>query len=263
MTTPMAADDGLFDLSGEVALVTGASSGLGRHFATVLARRGAKVALCARSTDRLGALADEIAGFDGRAVPIGLDVTDSASVRDGVARAATELGAITVLVNNSGVAETKPALELTETEWDRVLDTNLKGAWLVAQEVGKHMAAHGQGGSIINIASVVGFRTSRNLTPYAVSKAGLIHLTHQLALEWARHKIRVNAIAPGYIETDMNRDYLRSPKGQELMKRVPQRRFGEPSDLDGVLVLLASRASSFMTGSVITADGGHAVADAH
>jgi NAD(P)-dependent dehydrogenase (short-subunit alcohol dehydrogenase family) len=258
-----AAEDTLFDLNGQVALVTGASSGLGRHFALTLARRGAKVALCARNADRLGALADEIAGFDGRAVPVPLDVTDGKSVRDGVARAATELGAVTVLVNNSGVAVTKPALELTEDDWDRVLDTNLRGAWLMAQEVGRHMAGHGQGGSIVNIASVVGFRTSRNLTAYAVSKAGLIKLTHQLALEWARYRIRVNAIAPGYIKTEMNRDYLDSPKGEELKKRVPQRRFGEPSDLDGALVLLASPASSFMTGSVIAADGGHAVADAH
>ncbi|HVO17244.1 MAG TPA: glucose 1-dehydrogenase [Alphaproteobacteria bacterium] len=257
------AEDTLFDLSGQVALVTGASSGLGRQFALTLARRGAKVALCARNVDRLGKLADEIAAFDGRAVPVPLDVTDAKSVRDGVARAATELGAITVLVNNSGVAVTKPALELTEDDWDYVLDTNLRGAWLTAQEVGRHMAAHGQGGSIINIASVVGFRTARNLTAYAVSKAGLIKLTHQLALEWARYRIRVNAIAPGYIRTEMNRDYLDSPKGEELKKRVPQRRFGEPSDLDGVLVLLASPASSFMTGSVIAADGGHAVADTH
>jgi NAD(P)-dependent dehydrogenase (short-subunit alcohol dehydrogenase family) len=261
--TTQAADDTLFDLTGAVALVTGASSGLGRHFALTLARRGAKVALCARNTDRLGALADEIAGFDGRAVPIRLDVTDSASVREGVARAATELGAITVLVNNSGVAVTKPALELTEADWDRVLDTNLRGAWLMAQEIARHMAGHGQGGSIINIASVVGFRTSRNLTPYAASKAALIHLTKQLALEWARYKIRVNAIAPGYIRTEMNRDYLDSPRGQELMKHMPQRRFGEPSDLDGPLILLASSASSFMTGSVIVADGGHAVADSY
>jgi NAD(P)-dependent dehydrogenase (short-subunit alcohol dehydrogenase family) len=263
MTAAMPAEDTLFDLTGQVALVTGASSGLGRNFALTLARRGAKVALCARNTDKLGALADEIAGFDGRAVPIRLDVTDSASIREGVARAATELGAITVLVNNSGVAVTTPALELTEKDWDYVLDTNLRGAWLMAQEMGRHMVAHGQGGSIINIASVVGFKTSRNLTPYAVSKAGLVHLTHQLALEWARYRIRVNAIAPGYIRTEMNRDYLDSPKGEELKKRVPQRRFGEPSDLDGLLILLASPASAFMTGSIIAADGGHAVADSH
>ncbi len=247
-------------LDGKVAMVTGASSGLGRHFAVTLARAGAKVAAAARRLDKLRELVGEIEGFDGRAIALSLDVTDAASVRAAVAAAETELGAITILVNNAGVTVAKPVLELEEADWDRVVDTNLKGAWLVAQEVARHMARLGHGGSIINIASILGFTPAVQLAPYAASKAGLIHLTRALAVELARHHIRVNAIAPGYIESDMNREFLASPAGERMVRRIPQRRFGEPADLDGVLLLLASDASSYMTGSVITVDGGQTLA---
>ncbi len=248
-----------FSVEGRVALVTGASSGLGRQFALILARGGAKVALAARRLDRLKSLAEEISGFDGRAMPVALDVTDAGSVQAAVEATETELGPISILVNNSGVAVVKPALEQDEADWDKVLDTNLKGAWLVAQSVARCMARHGHGGSIVNIASILGWRTTGQLAPYAASKAALLHLTHSLAFELARFDIRVNAIAPGYIETEMNQDYLRGEKGQEALLRVPLRRYGVSADLDGALLLLASKAGSYITGAVIPVDGGHAV----
>ena len=247
----------LFDITGKAAIVTGASSGLGRHFALTLARQGAKVALMARRIERLAALRKEIEGFDGRAVEIGLDLAHGESVREAVAAAEEELGPIAILVNNAGLAEPKPALELSEAEWDRTLDVNLRGAWLMAQETAKHMVRLGHGGSIVNIASITAFRVVGHLAAYAASKAALVQLTSALALEWARHRIRVNAIAPGYIETEINRDYFASPAGAALIKRIPQRRLGKPEDLDGALLLLASEASAFMTGSVIVVDGGH------
>ena len=251
--------DGRFRLDGRNAIVTGASSGLGRHFAMTLARAGARVALAARRGDRLAAVAAEIAAFDGRAIPVQLDVTDSDSVRTAVAAAATELGPITVLINNSGVAVTKSALDYEEADWDHVVDTNLKGAWLVAQEVARHMAEHGHGGSIINIASILGFRVAKNLIAYAASKAGLVQVTKALALELAEKNIRVNAIAPGYFETEINRDFFTSEAGRKMIKRIPQRRIGQLEELDGVLLLLASDASRFMTGTVIPVDGGHSI----
>ncbi len=252
---------GLFDLGGQCAIVTGASGGLGRHFALTLARAGAKVALAARRMEKLQEVADEIAGFDGRAIPVRLDVTDSESIRDAVAAAETELGPITILVNNSGTVARKPIFEHDEADWDKVVGTNLKGAWLMALEVSRHMVRLGHGGSIINISSILGYdRVSAQVPEYCASKAGLVQLTKSMATELARHDIRVNAIAPGYIETDLNREYLQSEQGQKLINRIPQRRAGSPKDLDGVLLLLASDASSFMTGSVITIDGGHSVA---
>jgi NAD(P)-dependent dehydrogenase (short-subunit alcohol dehydrogenase family) len=245
------------DLSGRAALVTGASSGLGRHFALTLAQAGAKVALAARRADALNELAAEIEGFDGRAIPLTMDVTDADSVRAAVEAAETELGALTILVNNSGVTETVPVLEQEEASWDRILDTNLKGAWLVAGEVARHMIRLGHGGSIVNIASILGLRQGGQVTAYAVSKAGMIQLTKQLALELARHAIRVNAIAPGYIETDLNRAFFDSDAGKAMIRRIPQRRLGQAADLDGPLLLLASDASRYMTGSVVVIDGGH------
>lgn len=246
-------------LDGQVAIVTGASSGLGWHFATTLARAGAKVAVAARRTDRLQELVDEIQGFDGRAICVKLDVTDGDSIREAIAHTATELGPITVLVNNSGIAITKPVLETSEEDWDAVLDVNLRGAWLMAQECAKHMADHGHGGSIINIASILGLRVTKQLASYAAAKAGLIHLTEAMALELAPHGIRVNAIAPGYVETEINKDFFTSEAGQKMIKKIPQRRIGHASELDGALLLLASDAGSYMTGSVIKVDGGHAV----
>jgi NAD(P)-dependent dehydrogenase (short-subunit alcohol dehydrogenase family) len=247
------------DLSGTCAIVTGAGSGLGRHFALTLARAGAKVALGGRRLDRLQAVAQEIAAFDGRALPIVLDVADPASVRAAVEAAEEELGAITLLVNNAGLAVDKPALEQTEAEWDSVLDTNLKGAFLMAGEVARHMQRLGHGGSIVNIASILGLRAIGRVAPYAASKAGLIQLTRVLAIEWARHGIRVNAIAPGYIETDINRDFFATPAGEAMIRKIPQRRLGRPEDLDGPLLLLCSPASSYMTGAVITIDGGQTI----
>lgn len=244
------------DLTGHAALVTGASSGLGRHFATVLARAGAKVALGARRTEALSTLAREIEGFDGRAIPIELDVTDADSVKACVAAAETELGALSILVNNAGIAATEPALEIEEADWDRVVDTNLKGAWLVAQEAARHIARLGHGGSIVNVASILGLVGSTQVAAYCASKAGLINLTRALAAEWARHDIRVNALAPGYIETDLNRDFLNGPAGEAIRARVPQRRFGTPEDLDGALLLLVSDAARYITGSLLVVDGG-------
>lgn len=250
-----------FDLAGQAAIVTGASSGLGRHFAITLARAGAKVALCARRAERIAQLAEEIRAFDGRAMPIVMDVTDPESVRDGVAAAETELGAVAILVNNSGVADAGAAfLEQDEADWDRVMDTNLKGAWRVGREVALHMTRLGHGGSIINVGSILGTRGASRVAAYAASKAGLHQLTRAMAVELARHGIRVNAIAPGYIETDLNRDFLNSPAGESMLKRIPQRRFGRVEDLEGPLLLLASDASAYMTGTVITIDGGQSIA---
>lgn len=251
----------LFDLSGQAALVTGASGGLGRHFAIALARAGAKVALCARRADRLAEVAREIQAMDGSAMPIVMDVIDAHSVRDGVAAAETELGSLSILVNNSGVADAGAGfLEQDEADWDRVVDTNLKGAWLVAREVARHMARLGHGGRIVNVGSILGARATAGVPAYAASKAGLVQLTRAMAVELARHDIRVNALAPGYVETDLNRKFLGSPAGQAMLKRIPGRRFGRMEDLDGALLLLASGASAYMTGSVITVDGGQSAA---
>lgn len=246
----------LFDLTGKTAIVTGASSGLGRHFARTLALSGAKVAIAARRSEKLRDLEAEIEDFDGRAMPITLDVTDQHSVRECVSAAETELGPISILINNAGVATTGEALKLSEGDWDSVIETNLKGAWLMAQETAKHMADLGHGGSIVNVASILGLSGLAQVPAYAASKGGLINLTRALAVEWARHDIRVNALAPGYVETELNREFLESPAGEKLKKRIPQRRFGQPEDLDGPLLLLASEASAHMTGSVLTIDGG-------
>ncbi|MFQ6023968.1 MAG: SDR family NAD(P)-dependent oxidoreductase, partial [Acidiferrobacterales bacterium] len=222
-----------------------------------LAHAGAKVVLAARRLDNLKALATQIEAEGGQALPVAMDVTELESVSAAFSAAADEFGPISVIVNSAGVVSTESALELKERDWNRVIDTNLKGAWLVAQEAARRLVDAGIGGSIINIASIAAFRVAGHLAPYAASKAGLMHLTRALALEWARHDIRVNAIAPGYIETDLNRDFFASPPGQAMIKRIPQRRLGKPEDLDGALLLLASDASRYMTGSAIVVDGGH------
>jgi 2-deoxy-D-gluconate 3-dehydrogenase len=250
-----------FDLSvqGKTAFVTGAFGDLGQHFALALARGGAKVALAGRRLAAGEKLAKRIADEGGRAAVVALDVADPASVERAIDAAQAALGPITVVVNNAGVALTKPALEYTEEDWNSVIAVNLTGAWRVAQAAARHMKAHGQGGSIINIASILGLRVAAQVPAYVASKAGLIQLTKALALELARHKIRVNALAPGYIETDINRDFFASEAGQTLIKRIPQRRLGQPEHLDGPLLLLASDASEFMTGATLVVDGGHLV----
>lgn len=248
--------DTLFSLDGRVALVTGASSGLGVRFAKVLAKAGAKVALAARRGDRLVALAEELQAEGARALPIELDVSDSAQVARAVEEVETELGPLRILVNNAGLAKTAPALETTGEDWDQVMDVNLRGAWMVAQAAGKAMAEHGEGGSIVNIASILGLGGTQGVAAYCASKAGLINLTRALAGEWARHGIRVNALAPGYIETELNSEWLGSKAGEAILKRIPQRRFGQAEDLDGPLLLLAGDAGGFMTGSVVVVDGG-------
>lgn len=249
-----------FDLSGQVALVTGASSGIGHHLAALLAAAGARVALAARRVDRLNELAGGIAAAGGQGLPIACDVTRSDSVAAAVGTAESELGPLSILVNNAGVVVSKPVLQHTEEEWDYVLDTNLKGAWLMAREFAQHLADRQRPGRIVNIASVLGSRTIARVPSYTAAKAGLIHLTHVLAMELARHRILVNAIAPGYVETDFNRDFLRSEAGKRLESRIPLRRVGQPDDLDGAMLLLASPAGAYITGAVIAVDGGHGVA---
>ena len=248
------------DLSGRVVLVTGASSGLGRHFALTLAKAGASVALAARRSDKLEALAEELAGIDGRGLPLRMDVTDAKGIAEAFAHAETELGTPDIIVNNAGITIDKPSLEQSGEEWDKVVDTDLKGAWMVACEAARRLIAAEKGGSIINVASILGLRGSPRLAAYGAAKAGLINLTTTLAAEWARHDIRVNALCPGYIVTDLNREFLEGPGGEKLKKRVPQRRFGHVQDLDGPLLLLASDASRWMTGSALVVDGGHSAA---
>jgi NAD(P)-dependent dehydrogenase (short-subunit alcohol dehydrogenase family) len=248
-----------FDVRGKVALVTGASSGLGDNFARMLAAEGATVAAAARRTDRLEALVADIAKAGGKAFVVPMDVSDPKSVEAGFAAIVAKAGAPDIIVNNAGVAQAKPSIDLTESDWRGVLDTNLDGVWRVATQGAKAMLATGKGGSIINIASVLGMRVATNLLAYATAKAAVIQMTEALALEWARYKIRVNAIAPGYIETEMNRGFFQTDAGQAMVKRVPQRRIGDPSVLDGALLLLASDAGAYMTGSTVVVDGGHVV----
>ncbi|CAO3374191.1 SDR family NAD(P)-dependent oxidoreductase [Azospirillum argentinense] len=246
-------------LTNRTALVTGASAGLGRHFAGALAAAGARVALAARRRESLDAAVAEIEAAGGQAIAVPLDVTDATSVRNGVREAAGALGGLDILVNNAGATVAKPALDYAEEEWDRVIDTNLKGAFLTAQETARVMREQGRGGSIVNIASILGLRVAGHVVAYTASKAGLVQMTQALALEWARYGIRVNALAPGYMETDLNRDFLATDAGQALVRRVPQRRLGRLSDLDGPLLLLCSDASAYMTGAVVPVDGGHLV----
>ena len=249
----------LFSLEGKAALVTGASSGFGRRFAITLARAGAHVAVAARRIDALQALTHDIEAFDGRALPLRLDVTDEADVREAVKAAETELGAISILVNNAGIAEPKWISEMESADYDRLMNTNLRGAWLVAREVGRHMIKHGHGGKIINMASMAAFRAENQLSLYSMAKSALIQMTRSMALEWARDDIQVNALAPGYFETEMNSAFFKTALGQEQINAYLRKRIGQPDDLDGVLLLLASGASDFMTGSTILIDDGQSL----
>lgn len=243
------------DLKGKKALVTGASSGLGLHFAQLLARQGMEVVLGARRREKNDEAARAIRDGGGRARSVVLNVRDCASIRAAVA----ESGPIDVLVNNAGVTATAPLLDLEDETLDAILDTNLHGVIQVAIAVARQMRGRGQGGAIVNIASILGLRVASQVSPYAVSKAGVIQFTETAALEWARYGIRVNALCPGYIKTPLNADFFATPAGEAAIKRIPQRRLGTPEDLDGPLLLLASNAGRFMTGTALVADGGHLI----
>ena len=247
----------LFSLEGKAALVTGASSGFGRHFARVLADAGAKVALAARRLDVLKQLEAEIRGSGGQAAAVAVDVTDRASVAKAFADAEAALGPIAILVNNAGVPSGAFFAKTTEEEWREVMSVNLDGVFRVGQEAARRMAANRTGGSIINIASLLGFGVIKGLSTYSATKAAVISLTKSMALELARDNIRVNALAPGYFATEFNEAYLASDAGKRMLARVPMGRAGAVEELDGPLLLLASDAGRFMTGSVITVDGGH------
>jgi NAD(P)-dependent dehydrogenase (short-subunit alcohol dehydrogenase family) len=251
--------DKMFRLDGKVALVTGASAGLGKRFAAVLAGAGAKVALCARRTDKLASLAQEIAATGGTAFPIALDVTNVAAIRACIESVEAELGPLDILVNNSGTEVQKRVADYEEADYDLVMDTNAKGAFFVAQAAGRRMIAAKRPGRIINIASAIGLRVISQLAVYGMSKASMIQMTKAMAHEWTRHRICVNAICPGYIETEMNSHYWNSEGGRKLLGLLPGRRVGRPEDLDGLLLLLASDNSHFINGAVIAADDGFAV----
>lgn len=241
-------------LDGRVALVTGASGALGAEFARTLAGAGAQVVLAARRTAPMEALAADLPG----AHVVALDVTDPDSVSEGVAQAEALAGApVDVLVNNSGVATPSLALQQSDQDWVHVMGVNLDGARRMSVAVAGRLVAAGRPGAIVNVASILGLRQGAGVSAYATSKAALIQLTKQHALEWARHGIRVNALAPGYVETDLNRDFFATEAGQAQIRRIPQRRLGQAHELSGPLMLLASDAGSFMTGSILVADGGH------
>jgi NAD(P)-dependent dehydrogenase (short-subunit alcohol dehydrogenase family) len=246
-----------FSLNGRTALVTGASSGLGRHFAQLLGRAGATVAVAARRLDRLQSLAADIEREGGKAFAVALDVTDAASVKRAFDAAEAAVGPVGIVVNNAGVPSGAYFAKMSEDEWRSVMSVNLDGVFRVGQEAARRMQAGRAGGCIINIASILGFGVAKSLSAYAASKAAVISLTKSMALELARDKIRVNALAPGYFVTELNDAFLSSEAGKRLLSGVPLGRAGALEELDGPLLLLASDAGSFMTGSVITVDGGH------
>lgn len=245
-----------FDVAKEVVLITGASQGLGRHFARLLASRKAAVVLAARQIGKLTELERDIKNNGGQAVAVQMDVTNEESVVKAIQAAEGALGPITVLINNAGVVVEKAAVDQTGDDWDKVLNANLKGSFTVATEIGRRMIARKSGGSIINISSVLGIGVIGHVSTYSASKAALIQLTKSLALEWASKGIRVNALAPGYIDTEFNHEFWATPPGERLIRKIPQRRLGQETDLDGAILLMASQASRYMTGSVITVDGG-------
>jgi NAD(P)-dependent dehydrogenase (short-subunit alcohol dehydrogenase family) len=245
----------LFDLTGRTALVTGAGTGLGKRFALTLAASGATVALAGRRREPLESTAEEIRAAGGSAHCVSVDVSSAHSVESAFQSLET-LGPVDVLINNAGIAGIGRLLDLPEDTWDTILNINLKGAWLVARAAARQMIARGTPGSIINVASVLGSSVQKGTANYPAAKAALIHLTRSMALEWAQHGIRVNAIAPGYFMSELSGSFLVTESGKAMVKRMPMRRIGDPAELDGALLLLASQASSYMTGSVITVDGG-------
>ena len=255
------------DLSGRVALVTGATSGLGAQFARTLAKAGAAVVLAGRRVERLKTLRAEIEGAGGDAHYVAMDVTDPVSIRAGVAHAETEVGTLDILVNNAGVSTTQRLTEVTPEDFAYVMDTNVRGAFFVAQEVGKRMIARSRGaapgtftgGRIVNIASMAGLRVLSQIGVYAMSKAAVVHMTRAMALEWGRYGINVNAICPGYIDTEINHQHWNTEAGQKLKQMLPRKRVGQPKDLDVVLMMLCANESHFVNGAVIAADDGFGV----
>ncbi len=255
------------DLSGRVALVTGASSGLGAQFARVLARAGAGVALAGRRIERLKSLRAEIEAEGGDAHVIQLDVTDHASIKSAVAHTETEMGTIDILINNSGVATTQKLTEVEPEDYDYIFDVNTRGAFFVAQEVGKRMIARSKGaapgtftgGRIVNIASVAGLKVFGQIGVYCMSKAAVVHMTRAMALEWGRFGINVNAICPGYIDTEINHHQWQTEQGKKLIDMLPRKRVGDPEDLDSVLMMLCANESHFINGAIIQADDGFAL----
>ena len=245
-------------LEGKKVLITGASSGLGNHFARLCASYGAHVAVAARRRERLESLVEEIdAGGKGSAAAFALDVTDQASIEGCIGRVTDHFGGVDVLVNNAGVSGAGAALDQPKDTFDHVIDTNLRGVWKMAIEAATVMRNQGVQGAIVNIASIVGIRPAAGLSAYAVSKAGVVHMTKALGLEWARYGIRVNALAPGYFETEINEGYFDSEQGEKMLRRVPMRRVGHMVELNGPFLLLATGASAYMTGTTLTVDGGH------
>jgi NAD(P)-dependent dehydrogenase (short-subunit alcohol dehydrogenase family) len=253
------------DLSGRVALVTGASSGLGEQFARVLSAAGAGVVLAARRVERLKTLRAELEAADGDAHVVGLDVTSIDSIRAAVAHAETEMGPIDILVNNAGVGTTQHLTEVTAEDYDFMMNTNVRGAFFVAQEVAKRMIARAKGtapgtytgGRIVNIASVAGLRVGSRIGVYCMGKAAVIHMTRSMALEWGRFDINVNAICPGYIDTEINHHQWAGEAGQKLIQQLPRKRVGKPADLDTTLLMLCANESHFVNGAVIAADDGY------
>ncbi len=255
------------DLSGRVALVTGASSGLGAQFARVLSQAGAAVVLAARREERLKTLRAEIEANDGDAHIVQMDVTNPTSIRAAVAHAETEMGAIDILINNAGISVTQKLVDVTPDSFDEVMATNLRGSFFVAQEVAKRMIARSKGtapgtftgGRIVNVASMAGLRVLSQIGVYAMSKAGVVHMTRAMALEWGRFGINVNALCPGYIDTEINHHHWQTDAGQKLVQMLPRKRVGQPKDLDAALMMLCSNESHFVNGAVIAADDGFGV----
>lgn len=249
-----------FSLTNRVVLVTGASSGIGAHLARVAARAGARVVLAARRIERLQQLSTEIEQAEGQALVVALDVTDRASVEAAFDTAEAHFGVVDVVLNNAGIGDGKRPLEISEEDWRAMLSTNLDGVWRVAQVAAQRLVKAGRGGSIVNIASILGLRVSMGYSHYSTAKAGVVHLTKSLALELSRFGIRVNAIAPGYFKTEMNEAYFESDESKQYVRgQIPMRRLGELQELEGPFLLLASEAGSFMTGSILAVDGGHLI----
>ena len=246
-------------LAGKVVLITGASAGLGKHFASVMARAGAQVVLAARRLEKLEETAAPIRSAGGEVHCVTLDVMENDQIAVAFALAEETFGIVTILINTSGIVIAGKYPDISEKDWDAVIGTNLKGAWMMAQEAARRMISAKKGGSIINLASILAFRTQKALSTYSISKAAVAQMTRTMAAELAPHDIRVNAMAPGYIATDMNSDFLYSRRGQQMMGEVPLGRYGELHELDECLLMLSGEKSKYLTGAVIPIDGGHSL----